>query len=128
MSSRVEELISAFRSGGTVTFKPHSRMESYLIRCIEGGGTEGLPTPISRLDNLLYQLVEDVTNGEFGPGSGTVVPSESVATDDEVVGVIEDIFGKDFEVPSEAVATDEAVAQTINEVFEEQPQKEVFEY
>lgn len=42
-----------------------SRAELYLERAISGGGTEGLPTPISRLDKLLYELA---ANGGGGGG------------------------------------------------------------
>ena len=44
-----------------------SRAELYLERAISGGGTEGLPTPISRLDKLLYALI---ANGGGGGGGG----------------------------------------------------------
>lgn len=89
MTARAEELMSALLNGGTVNFAPHSRMEEYLMRCLEGGGTEGLPTPISRIDAQLYELVE---NGGAGTGGGTYVPEEDVATNEEVKQVIDEVF------------------------------------
>lgn len=91
MSSRFEQLTKALANGETVSFKPHSRLESYLIHCIEGGDTENLPDPISRTDVLLRQLVDDLEGGIPGTG-GSGVPTEEVATDEEVHIVLEDVF------------------------------------
>ena len=85
MAARAELLMTAIANGGTVNFAPHSRMEEYLMRCLEGGGTEGLPKPISRVDSQLYEIIE---NGGMGTGGGTYVPEEDVATDEEVKQVI----------------------------------------
>lgn len=131
MTARAEELMSALINGGTVNFAPHSRMEEYLMRCLEGGGTEGLPTPISRIDAQLYEIIE---NGGMGTGGGTYVPDEDVATDEEVEQTMDEIFGDTSEddsgtgedsgddtgteVPDEAVATDEEVSAMMDEVFD----------
>lgn len=88
MSSRVETLVNAILNGGTVSFSPHSRMETYLMRCLEGGGTEGLPAPISRVDAQLYELIE---NGGIGTGD-PIVPEEDIATDEDVQKVIDEVF------------------------------------
>lgn len=58
MNEIVEELITAILDDESVAFTPNSRMEEYLTKCLEGGGVEGLPKPISRLDILLYQLCD----------------------------------------------------------------------
>lgn len=121
MTARLDALMTAIAEGGTVDFAPHSRMEEYLMRCLEGGGTEGLPTPISRVDVQLYEIIE---NGGMGTG-GTYVPDEDVATDEAVEETLEEIFGEDTTedsgttVPDEAVATDDEVSAMIDEVFDD---------
>lgn len=104
MAARVDAIMTAIANGGTVNFAPHSRMEEYLMRCLEGGGTEGLPKPISRVDAQLYEIIE---NGGMGTGGGTYVPEEDVATNEEVKQVIDEVF-EDNPV-DEAVATDEVL-------------------
>ena len=89
MTSRVDTLMTAIAEGGTVDFAPHSRMEQYLMRCLEGGGTEGLPKPISRVDAQLYEILE---NGGIGTGGGTYVPEEDVATNEEFKETIDEVF------------------------------------
>lgn len=122
MTARLDALMTAIAEGGTVDFQPHSRMEEYLMRCLEGGGTEGLPTPISRVDVQLYEIIE---NGGMGTGGGTYVPDEDVATDDAVEEALEEIFGEDttgdsgIEIPDEAVATDDEVSAMMDEVFDD---------
>lgn len=91
MRSRVETLTKAILNGGTVSFEPHSRMETYLMRCLEGGGTEGLPKPNSRVDSQLYAIID---SGGIGTG-GTYVPDEDIATDEEFNEVIDNVFGED---------------------------------
>lgn len=87
MDSRLEELLKALLNGETVDFKPQSRMEEYLLRCIEGGGTEGLPTPSSRVDALLYALAEKGVGGS-GTLEELVVTENGVyePTSDEIDG------------------------------------------
>lgn len=103
MTARVDVIMTAIANGGTVNFAPHSRMEEYLMRCLEGGGTEGLPKPISRVDAQLYEIIE---NGGMGTG-GTYVPEEDVATNEEVEQVITEVFSDNS--GEEAVSTDEEV-------------------
>lgn len=87
MSSRMEEMITALLNGGTVDFQPHSRMEQYLQNCIDGSGTEGLPIPDCRAEVLLYELAENIS-----AGSGGDVSEEDIATNDEVIEVLDDVF------------------------------------
>lgn len=66
MQSRIETLLNALINGETITgFKPQSRAEEYLLAAVNKSGTEGLPNPQSRLDALLYQLVEGVSSGDI---------------------------------------------------------------
>lgn len=69
--SRVETLLNALIKGETIDFEPQSRMEEYLKNCINKTGVEGLPTPQSRVDALLYSLA-DKLSGSGGSGSDTV--------------------------------------------------------
>lgn len=63
MSSRTEDLIIALLNGEAISLNPQSRIEKYLKAIIDGSGVEGLPTPISRVDILLYQLAEKMSGG-----------------------------------------------------------------
>lgn len=60
MDSRMEQLLNSILNGTTEDFHPQSRMEEYLKACCNKTGTEGLPTPMSRADALLYQLAENI--------------------------------------------------------------------
>ena len=67
--SRFETLLNALLNGEQVDFKPQSRMEQYLINCINGSGGEGLPAPKSRAEVLLYTLAEQLKGGSGGGDS-----------------------------------------------------------
>ena len=58
MASRIEELLNAAIDGGKIDFEPRSRAEKYLKAVVNKSGTEGLPTPISRIDALYFKLAE----------------------------------------------------------------------
>lgn len=71
--SRNEELLRAILNGETLAdFTPKSRVEEYLKACINKSGVENLPTPISRIDALLYELAGVLSQG------GTVVANKLV--------------------------------------------------
>ena len=110
MNSRVEDLIMAIINGETVDFTPPSRVEAYLMRCLDGSGTADLPPPISRLDYLLFALAAKMTGG--------IVSDEDVATDEEVTEMITEVFGSPGTVPDDAVATNDEVQVVLAEVFE----------
>jgi hypothetical protein len=76
--SRLETLLNALIKGETIDFEPQSRMEEYLKNCINKAGVEGLPTPQSRVDALLYSLA-DKLSGSGGGGSSE--PTMLTATD-----------------------------------------------
>lgn len=63
MENEVATLLNAVTDGETIDFEPQSRMEEYLKSCINKTGTEGLPTPQSRVDALLYILAEKIAEG-----------------------------------------------------------------
>lgn len=54
------------------TYTPDSRFEEYMKNTILQKGTEGLPRPQSRAEELLWELCELITNG--GTGSTTPGP------------------------------------------------------
>lgn len=54
------------------TYIPDSRFEEYMKNTILQKGTEGLPRPQSRAEELLWELCELITNG--GTGSTTPGP------------------------------------------------------
>ena len=68
--NRVETLLNAIINGETIDFNPQSRMEEYLKNCINKTGVEGLPTPQSRMDALLYRLAETIASGGGGGNTG----------------------------------------------------------
>lgn len=53
-------------------YTPDSRFEEYMKNAILQKGTEGLPRPQSRAEELLWELCELITNG--GTGSATPGP------------------------------------------------------
>lgn len=63
MDSKIEKLLNATIDGETIEFNPQSRMEEYLKNCVNKTGTDGLPTPQSRVDALLYKLAETIGSG-----------------------------------------------------------------
>ena len=80
MNSRNEELIQALLNGKTLTdFAPCSRAESYLKACINKTGTEGLPTPQSRMDVLLLELASQLSNTTHTNNIASIV-DKSVTT------------------------------------------------
>lgn len=85
-----EKLVTALLNGESVTITPNTDFERYLIACIEGSGTEGLPTPNSRMDVLLYQLAEKIGNGDIGvaPADGTQTYILRTPAGEEVAAVL----------------------------------------
>lgn len=72
MSSRNEEQLNALLNDTVADVEITSRVDAYLKACCEGCGCEGLPTPITRKDELLYQLVEKISNRvKYGTTSTT---------------------------------------------------------
>lgn len=61
--SRIDELFQKVINGESIEdFQPISRSEAYLKAALTRSGVEGLPTPISRLDVLLYELASKVAD------------------------------------------------------------------
>lgn len=128
MESRIETLLNALINGETIDFAPQSRMEEYLKNCINKAGTEGLPSPQSRVDALLYRLAEVVAaagggklqektiteNGEYVPDEGfdgmskvtVAVPAPEGDTLTEFLRVRngEDLFSYSGSVPNAVVS------------------------
>lgn len=69
--SREEDMLTALINGDTVNITPRSRMEQYLKNCVEGCGCDGLPTPRSRAEALLYALAEKMAGGGSTGGGST---------------------------------------------------------
>lgn len=69
--SRLEELLNDLLDGETTNIVPQSRIEEYLLKCIEGSGSEGAPLPQSRVDALLYALAEKLAGGGSSGGETT---------------------------------------------------------
>lgn len=63
-----EKLVTALLNGETVTITPNTDFERYMLACINGTGTDGLPVPNSVMDILLYQLVEKMAGSVSGGG------------------------------------------------------------
>lgn len=66
--TKVEELLNALINGETLDIEPRTRVEAYLKNCCEGCGCDGLPTPITPTDALLYALAEKLAGGGSGGG------------------------------------------------------------
>lgn len=62
--NRIDVLLNAVIEGETLPdFIPPSRVEAYLKACLAKSGTEGLPVPVSRLDALLFELADVMSEG-----------------------------------------------------------------
>lgn len=61
--SKNEELLKALLNDETAEIQPVTRAERYLKACCEKCGCEGLPEPVSRSDELLYELAEKLAHG-----------------------------------------------------------------
>ena len=85
MNSRIEELIKKLLNCESIEdFIPHSRSEAYLKAAILRSGTENLPYPASRLDALLYDLTDKISDSLYGykTQEKTVTPAQ---TEQEIV-------------------------------------------
>lgn len=51
-------------------YEPRSKMEAYLKNCCLACGCDGLPTPVSTTDVLLYKLSEQLAGGGTSGDSG----------------------------------------------------------
>lgn len=56
--STLEKMLSALMNGEELHIVPRSRNELFLKNCIDGRGVDGLPTPRSRAEVLLYALAQ----------------------------------------------------------------------
>lgn len=68
--SEIETLLTALLNGETVDFEPKTRIERYLKNCCDMCGCDGLPTPITNVDALLYALSEKLAGGGGSGGGG----------------------------------------------------------
>lgn len=66
--SKIENLLEDLINGRTSEIEPKTRVEAYLKACCERCGCGSVPTPITRIDSLLYRLTDEMTrtvyNGE----------------------------------------------------------------
>lgn len=79
MNSKIEELIKKLLNCESIEdFVPHSRSEAYLKAAILRSGTENLPYPASRLDVLLYDLTDKISDSLYGykTQEKTVTPAQ----------------------------------------------------
>ena len=79
MNSKIEELIKKLLNCESIEdFIPHSRSEAYLKAAILRSGTENLPYPASRLDVLLYDLTDKISDSLYGykTQEKTVTPAQ----------------------------------------------------
>ena len=67
----IEKLLIALLNDETIDFTPKTRTEAYLKNCCDACGCEGLPTPITRQDALLYELAEKLAGGGGGGGGSS---------------------------------------------------------
>lgn len=89
--SEFENLLMKLLNGETADIIPQSRLEQYLKNCCDKCGCDGLPTPQTRGEILLYQLAEQLASG--GGGSGESVSKLAQLVDKTVT----EITAKDLE-------------------------------
>ena len=99
--SRSEELIQKLINGESVeNWCCHSRLEEYLIACINKTGSQGCPVPKSRIEVLLKEYA-DCCNQPTGPDTSdaTATPNDlrlgktAYVCDEKIEGTIEDYDG-----------------------------------
>lgn len=72
MTSKTEKQLNALLNDTVANVDLVSRVDKYLNACCEGCGCEGLPTPETRIDELLYQLANKIANSvKYGTTSTT---------------------------------------------------------
>jgi hypothetical protein len=64
----LEQMLTALVNGEAVEIEPRTRVEEFLKNCVDACGCEGLPTPRTRVEALLYQLAEKIAEGGGGGG------------------------------------------------------------
>lgn len=62
--STLEKMLSALVNGEELEVVPRSRKELFLKNCVEGRGADGLPTPRSRVEVLLYALAQKMAGAD----------------------------------------------------------------
>lgn len=67
--SKLSELLRALIDGTEVEIVPTTKAQTYLVACINGTGSEGLPEPTTVLGGLLCELADKLAGG--GGGGGT---------------------------------------------------------
>lgn len=66
--SNIERMLDALINGKTIEIEPKTKVEKYLLNCIEKCGCEDLPDPTSRVDALLYALADVIAHSGGGFG------------------------------------------------------------
>lgn len=114
--SRTEELLTALLNGDTANIEPRSRAEKYLLNCVKACGCDGLPTPQSRLDALLYALADKMASGGSGGGGGGSDSKFKSLLNKTITELTEDDFNASSSVATYAcVSCAELVKVTIPE-------------
>lgn len=64
--SKLSELLRALIDGTEVEIVPTTKAQTYLVACINGTGSEGLPEPTTVLGGLLCELADKLAGGGGG--------------------------------------------------------------
>lgn len=105
---RLEYLLQKLIKGEKIKdWNSLSRLESYLLACINKGGIEQLGLPLNRLEVLLHALYEQMKNNSgSGEGSGTTGEPIQVSTPNEMDSYLtEENVGKVFKYIGESNET-----------------------
>ena len=87
--SKSEKLLNAIlNDDATPDVEIISRIDKYLSACCEKCGCEGLPTPITRIDHLLYELAEKLKTTTSGNKLPIILGGQAThLTEEDLEGV-----------------------------------------
>lgn len=85
MMTRKEKMLSALIKGETPDIEPITRTEKYLECAIKKSGTADAPEPVTRMDYLLRELADKMSQGGSGAETQTKTVALSMADGDQTV-------------------------------------------
>lgn len=85
MMTRKEKMLSALIKGETPDIEPITRTEKYLECAIKKSGTADAPEPVTRMDYLLRELADKMSQGGSGAETQTKTVDLSMADGDQTV-------------------------------------------
>lgn len=64
--STLEQMLAALVNGESIDITPRTRVETFLKNCVDACGCGGLPIPRTRVEALLYELADKISENADG--------------------------------------------------------------